>query len=110
MESASRIGIVNCREIAFTPSFAVATNVKIPEFVGVPVMAPLGDRMSPGGIEGADHKTVRRHRRRQRATIRRSDNGRGQDVSILDEDSRNIERVGPRNNDARRVADGHMNE
>ena len=48
----------NCREIAFTPSFAVATNVKIPELVGVPLMAPFGDRLRPGGIEGADHKTV----------------------------------------------------
>ena len=54
----SRTGTMNCREIGLTPSFAVATNVNCPEVVGVPVMAPTADRMRPGGIDGADHKTV----------------------------------------------------
>ena len=32
--------------------------MKIPELVGVPVMTPLADRLSPGGIDVADHNTM----------------------------------------------------
>ena len=40
------------------PSLAVAVNVKRPADVGVPERTPAGDKVNPGGTNGADHKTV----------------------------------------------------
>ena len=51
-------GMVNCRLIGLAPSVAVAVNVKTEAVVGVPEITPSGDRVSPGGIKGEDHKTV----------------------------------------------------